>query len=140
MKQRVLFVCEANPSLAIMAEAFLRAMAGNDFNVASAAVRPEPAEAAARQVMKAHDLDIDGIEPSALDAVRGQPWEYLIVLGEHESQSEFPAAQHRWRWSVEVPASGDRAGYERAAKRLVDDLRQFLDQTGSSARATGAEY
>ena len=52
MKRRVLFVCTANSARSLMAEALLRDMAGDRFEVASAGTEPTSPHPMALQVLE----------------------------------------------------------------------------------------
>ena len=51
MKRRVLFVCTANSARSLMAEALLRELAGDQFEVASAGTEPDKPHPMALQVL-----------------------------------------------------------------------------------------
>src|SRR5690554_662346 len=80
MKRRVLFVCTANSARSIMAEALLRHMAGDQFEVASAGTQPTEPHPLAIQVLSEAGIATDGLHSKPLAELKGQYWDYLITL------------------------------------------------------------
>jgi|SRR5271165_3840580 len=81
-KPLVLFVCKHNTGRSQMAEAFLRRIAGDDIEVASAgtiaADRPDPAVVAA---MAEADVDISAARPKLLDPAVVARANRIITMG-----------------------------------------------------------
>ncbi len=61
MKRRVLFVCTANSARSLMAEALLRDMAGDRFEVASAGTEPTRPHPMALQVLEEAGISTEGL-------------------------------------------------------------------------------
>jgi len=59
-KPKVLFLCTGNRARSQMAEAFLRRYAGDQFDVYSAGLEPEPIHPYVYKVMREVGLDLDG--------------------------------------------------------------------------------
>lgn len=136
MTQRVLFVCTANAARSVMAEAFLRSVAGNHFEVASAGTSPGPLRTETVRTLQNHGIDIENRQPQGIDTVASQHWDYVITLC-NEAQSCLPSlsdAAYHLHWSIADPSAApegaerDRA-FEQAAEHIQDNIRQFLDQT-----------
>jgi len=77
---RVLFVCTHNSARSQMAEAMLRAFAGDTFEAFSggteaAAIRPE-----AMRVMNELGMDISGQRSKTLEEFRGQTFDWFITV------------------------------------------------------------
>ena len=117
-----------------MAEALLRSMAGDRFEVASAGmeateVRPETVEA-----MRKRGIDISDHTSKTLDRFVGQPWDYVItVCGDAiEACPIFPGAKHRVHWSIDDPSSvhgpGRQVAFDRAADAIEGRLRAWLQE------------
>lgn len=81
-KPLVLFVCKHNTGRSQMAEAFLRNLAGDDVEVASAgtiaADRPDPGVVAA---MAEVGIDISAAQPKLLDPALVDRADYIITMG-----------------------------------------------------------
>jgi arsenate reductase len=119
-----------------MAEGFLRAMAGDRFEVASAGterteVRPEAIEA-----MRRYGIDISVHTSKTLDQFLEQPWDYVITVCDDASEAcpVFAGAKHRLHWSVPDPSTvkgPDRqAAFDHAAAAIEDRLRRWLESRG----------
>src|SRR5437764_10061205 len=105
-RRRVLFLCTHNSARSQMAEGFLRHLAGDRFEVASAGteqpeVRPEAIEA-----MRKRGIDISGHTSKTLDRYLGEPWDYVITVCDdaNETCPIFPGARHRLHWSFPDPS------------------------------------
>ncbi len=138
-KLRVLFVCVHNSARSQMAEAFLRAFAGDSFEVESAGL--EPAEAVNPLVVEAMaelGFDLSGRKPkSAFELFRqGRLYDYVISVCEDggERCPVFPGLTRRWHWPFPDPARVTGTREERLAQvRAIRDQirakveRPFLD-------------
>jgi len=109
MKRRVLFVCTANSARSLMAEALLRDLAGDRFEVASAGTEPTRPHPKALQVLEEAGIPTEGLHSKRLADVREQYWDYVITLCE-KAASECgtvcqPAQQIAWDFADPVPAN-----------------------------------
>jgi arsenate reductase len=116
-KQRVLFICTHNSARSQMAEAFLRHVAGDRYEVASAgteatAVRPE-----AIAVMAEIGVDISSQTSKTLDRYRGEPWDFVITVCDdaNETCPVFPGATTRSHWNCPDPSKTMGSAAERLA-------------------------
>jgi protein-tyrosine-phosphatase/DNA-binding transcriptional ArsR family regulator len=141
----VLFVCTGNSSRSPMAEALLRHRAGTRVQAASAGIRPKPLHPDAVAVMRdRYRIDITGHRPTHVEAVVGQPFDYVISLCDkaREACPEFPSRPGLIHWSIPDPAAGEGglAGYpafERAAAELDTRIRFLLPILVQEALAAG---
>lgn len=120
-----------------MAEGFLRQMAGDRFEVASAGteatgVRPEAIEA-----MRRRGIDISGQTSKTLDGFLNEPWEYVITVCDdaNEACPVFPGAKHRLHWSFPDPSRVHgperQAAFDRVADEIEARLKEWLDGLAS---------
>lgn len=109
MKRRVLFVCTANSARSLMAEALLRDMAGDRFEVASAGTEPTRPHPMALQVLAEAGISTEGLHSTQLADVQGQYWDYVITLCEKAADECGrvcpPAQQIAWDFADPVPAN-----------------------------------
>ncbi|MBL3823298.1 MULTISPECIES: metalloregulator ArsR/SmtB family transcription factor [Marinobacter] len=109
MKRRVLFVCTANSARSLMAEALLRDMAGDRFEVASAGTEPTRPHPMALQVLEEAGISTEGLHSKQLADVQGQYWDYVITLCEKAANECGtvcqPAQQIAWDFADPVPAN-----------------------------------
>lgn len=132
MKERVLILCTHNSARSQMAEGFLRQMAGDRFEVASAGteqtqVRPEAVDA-----MKKHGIDISHHTSKTLNRFLGEPWDYVITVCDQAKEScpVFPGATHRLHWSFPDPSvvqgRGRQSTFDAVANAIQDQVQHWL--------------
>ena len=136
MKEKVLFVCAHNSARSQIAEAFLKQMAGDRFEVESAGLEPGELNPLAIGVMQEIGIDISQNKTkSVFDFYKqGKRYDYVITVCD-ESQAQkcpvFPgtAATRRIHWSFDDPASFQGTWEEKLEKtRAVrDQISQRID-------------
>lgn len=137
---RVLFVCTHNSARSQMAEGFLRAMAGERFEVASAGTEATRVHPLAIRAMDEVGIDLTGHTSKTLDIFLGQPWDYVITVCDsaNERCPVFPGGTTRIHWSFDDPsqAAGSDADRLEQFRRVRDEihatLREWLAEHGSS--------
>ena len=127
---RVLILCTGNSARSQMAEGFLRDMAGDRVEVASAGVAPTQVRPEAIEAMKEIGIDISNHRSKSVDELITQAFDYVITVCDNANQHcpMFPGACRRVHWSVEDPAAveGDDKIRLAAFRRVRDDLRERL--------------
>ena len=129
IRPRVLCICSENCCRTQMAEAFLRDMAGEDFEALSAGAEatsglaPE-AVAAMREV----GIDISGYETKKVDPFLRERMSYVITLCDRQIERTcplFPGAVWRLSWPVEDPATARTRDEHRLMVRCArDEIRE----------------
>jgi len=128
-KKKVLFVCVHNSARSQMAEAFLKQMAGDRFEVESAGLEPGKLNPTVVEVMKEAGIDISQNKTkSVFDFFKqGKKYDYVVtVCAESEAQKcpIFPgtAVTQRIHWGFNDPSSFQGSQDERMEKtRQVRD-------------------
>ena len=122
-RPRVLFLCTHNSATSQIAEGFLRAIAGDRFDVSSAGTEATCVHPLAIRVMDEVGIDFAGHTSKTLDAVLGQPWDYVITLCDsaNERCPVFLARTVRIHWSFDDPSQAagtdeDRLGVFRRVR------------------------
>jgi arsenate reductase len=114
-----------------MAEGFLRAMAGDRFEVESAGTEATAVRPLAARVMAEAGVDLGGHSSKTLDRFVGQPWDFVITVCDsaHESCPVFPAAAARLHWSFPDPsrATGSEAEQLAVFRAVRDAIKRRLD-------------
>ena len=130
MKERVLFLCTHNSARSQMAEGFLRHLAGDRFEVASAGteqttVRPEAIEA-----MRKRGIDISRHTSKTLERFLGQHWDYVITVCDQANEAcpIFSGARHRLHWSFPDPSAVHGEGRQAAFNEAADAIRRRLQE------------
>jgi arsenate reductase len=125
-RQRVLFLCTHNSARSQMAEGFLRAMAGDRFEVASAGTEATAVRPLATQVMSEVGVDLSGHSSKTLDQFVAQPWDFVITVCDsaNERCPVFPAAAKRLHWSFPDPSRA--TGTDEAKLAVFRDVRDAI--------------
>lgn len=128
MKRRVLFVCTANSARSLMAEALLRQVAGDQFDVASAGTEPSEPHPLALQVLREAGIATEGLHSKALSGLQDKYWDYVITLCEKaasECQGVCANAQ-QIAWDFPDPVPGNRhALFALTLKELKERINLF---------------
>ncbi|MEW6757739.1 MAG: arsenate reductase ArsC [Acidobacteriota bacterium] len=133
-KPVVLFLCTGNSCRSQMAEAFLRALAGDRYECHSAGTDPAPAvHPAAVRVMAEKGYDLSGARPKGLKTYLGKlPVAVLITVCDTASRncpSLWPGVRERLHWPFEDPAL--HAGNEAST---LDKFREVRDRIEERVR------
>lgn len=125
-----------------MAEGFLRALAGDRFDVASAGTEATRVHPLAIRAMEEVGIDLRGHTSKTIDAFLGERWDYVITVCDsaNERCPMFPGGTTRIHWSFDDPsqAAGTEADRLEKCRRIRDEihakLREWLaDQEKSSS-------
>lgn len=133
-KLRVLFLCTHNSARSQMAEGFLRAMAGERFEVASAGTEATRVHPLAIRAMQEVGIDLTVHTSKTIDAFLSQPWDYVITVCDsaNERCPMFPGGTTRIHWSFDDPsqAAGTEANrlekFRRIRDEIITRLRRWL--------------
>jgi len=127
-KKRVLFVCVHNSARSQMAEAFLKQLAGDQFEVESAGLEPGKLNPVVVDAMKEIGIDISGNKTqgvqSLLDA--GKTYDYIFTVCD-EAQAErcplFSGGGKRMHIGF-----ADPSGFSGTPEEKLEQTRQVRDQ------------
>jgi arsenate reductase len=124
-KQRVLFLCTHNSARSQMAEGFLRRLAGDRFEVASAGTEATRVHPLAAQAMAEVGVDLSQHRSKVVDQFLDQTWDYVITVCDaaNEACPVFPNKSNRLHWSFPDPSQA--TGSE---KQRLDVFRTVRDQ------------
>ena len=130
--KRVLFLCTGNSCRSHMAEAFLRALGGDRFEVFSAGAKPAGfVHPLAVQAMQELNIDISRHTSKSLDAFRGQKFDYVITVCDsaREACPTYAGATEQLHWSFDDPAQAQGSDEQQMAafRRVRDEIRQRLE-------------
>lgn len=126
-KQRVIFLCTGNSARSQMAEAFLRRMAGDHFEVYSAGLEPKGVNPLTVEVMAEIGYDLTGARSKSVSEFLGKGlFQYLITVchqAEQNCPTAWPGVNQRLHWSFEDPAA-----FEGSHEARLEKFRQGRDQ------------
>lgn len=125
---RVLFVCVGNSARSIMAEALLRQIGGETYEVHSAGSAPKGINPLTLRTLERAGLTVDGLRSKSLDEYTGQRFDYVITLCEEAQEAcpVFPGVQDALHWSYDDPAAAEGSDDERA--RAFDRVFRQLSE------------
>lgn len=137
-KRRVLVLCTHNSARSQMAEGFLRALAGDRFEVASAGTEATRVHPLAIRAMGEVGIDLGAHTSKTLDRVLDQRWDYVITVCDsaNERCPLFLSHTTRIHWSFEDPlraAGGEDAQlavFRRVRDEIADRLGCWLVEQG----------
>ncbi len=123
---RVLFLCTGNSARSQMAEAILRHLGEQRFEVYSAGT----AEASqvnpfALEVLREMNIDTSMLYPKNVKMFLGQRFDLVITVCDNARQTcpFFPGARQQWHWSLEDPASFHGTYFE-----MIEKFREIRDK------------
>ena len=128
MRRSVLFLCTGNSCRSQMAEGWLRHLAGDRFDVASAGTHPVGLNPRAVTVMKEVGIDLSRHRSTRVDELMGRRFDSVITVCDHAKETcpTFPGATSVLHWSFDDPA--DAQGEEEARlavfRRVRDEIAQ----------------
>ncbi len=109
-----------------MAEAFLRALAGERFEVASAGTEATRVHPLAIQAMREVGIDLAGHMSKSLDPLLDKPWAYVITVCDdaNERCPVFPGRTTRIHWNFDDPSRVTGTDQERLKtfRRVRDEI------------------
>lgn len=127
MKRRVLFLCTGNSARSQMAEALLRKLAGEHFDIHSAGTEPrEQVHPLAVKAMAEIGLDISQARPKDLAGYCDEPWDFVITVCDRANEGcpVFPVPHDRVHWSFSDPAAA--AGTEEQRLQVFRKIRDEI--------------
>jgi len=138
MRPRVLFLCTHNSARSQMAEGWLRHLAGDRFDVASAGTEATRVHSLAIRAMREVGIDLGAHHSKTLDTLLDHPWDYVITVCDsaNERCPLFPGRTTRIHWSFDDPsqAPGDEDQRLQTFRRVRDEvqtrLRDWLADAG----------
>jgi len=130
----VLILCTGNSARSQMAEALLRAKAGEAFEVVSAGTEPAPrVHPLAVDAMREVGMDISAARPKDVGAFLGRvPIRHLITVchdADRRCPNAWPGVATRVHWPIEDPAAfrGDEEATRARFREVREQLSHRLD-------------
>lgn len=131
-RKRVLILCTGNSARSQMAEALLRDVAGDKFEVASAGTIASFVRPQAIAVMAEIGIDISGHRSKGLDEYLATPFDFVITVCDNAAENcpVFPGTARRIHWGFDDPAeaTGTDAEVLGTFRRVRDEIRTRLKQ------------
>ena len=104
-KKRVLFICTGNSVRSQMAEALLKSLGSEKFEVFSAGITPAGVHRLTKQVMGEIGISMDGHHSQHVSEYESNSFDFVIPLCEVAALScpEFPGNNQRINWYIDDP-------------------------------------
>jgi arsenate reductase (thioredoxin) len=136
IKPKVLFLCPANACRSQMAEAFLRHLAGDRFEVVSAGAKPTQVNPDAVRVMREIGVDMSRHHSKDSKEFFGQRFQFVITVCDkaREKCPIFPGAIWMFDWIEDDPVAVTGTEAQRLAifRRVRDEIgehvREFISK------------
>lgn len=135
IKRRVLFVCIHNSARSQMAEAWLKHLCGDYFDVQSAGLEPGKLNPLVVEVMKEAGIDISGKQTQGVFDLfkRGERFAYVIAVCDGASAEKcpiFPGAFERIHWSFPDPSQVTGTTEEKLAqiRPIRDEIKAQIER------------
>lgn len=134
--KRVLFLCTGNSCRSQMAEGFLRSLAGDCYEVASAGTAPAGLNPMTVEVMREAGIDVSAQRSKHLDEVASLFFDHVITVCDaaREACPHFPGASSVEHWSFDDPAAVTgtleqrRSAFRDVRDRIAERIRRFARQ------------
>jgi arsenate reductase len=137
MKKRVLFLCTGNSARSQMAEALLRSLAGNKYEVFSAGTHPKGVHPLTIEAMHAIGIDISRQTSKDVNIYSGQQFDYVITVCDRAKQAcpVFPGSVPiDWGFDDPADTTGSHEEQLKTFKQVRDEimsrLRLFVLENG----------
>jgi arsenate reductase (thioredoxin) len=134
-QKSVLFVCVHNSARSQMAEAFLKKLGGERFEVESAGLEPAPINPLAIEAMREVGIDISANRTQDVFELfkAGRKYDYVITVCDEASGQRcplFPGKAERLHWSFPDPSAFARSHVEKLKlmRMLRDDIKKIVQE------------
>ena len=124
--RRVLFICTGNSARSQMAEALLRQLGSDNFEVYSAGIKPKSeVNPYALEVLRERGISTKGLHPKLVNEFVNKEIDFVVTVCDRAKQScpHFPGAKHIEHWSLEDPAEVQGSNEE-----ILEAFRETRDE------------
>jgi arsenate reductase len=125
-KTWVLFLCTHNSARSQMAEGYLRSIAGDQYEVASAGTEPARVHPLAIRAMQEVGIDISGHTAKPVKPFLGDVWHYVITVCDHANEYcpivPFPSQRLHWGFPDPSQATGTEEDRLQVFRRVRGEI------------------
>ncbi|MEI9476647.1 MAG: arsenate reductase ArsC [Deltaproteobacteria bacterium] len=129
--KKILFICTGNSIRSQMAEGFMKALGGEDWNVQSAGVLPSYVHPLAVRVMMEIGIDISDQKSKSVDKFVNEAFDIIITLCDNAAAScpTFPGQGKRLHWPIEDPVGAMGSTEERLVlfRKARDQIKKKIE-------------
>ncbi len=134
-KKKVLFICVHNSARSQMAEAFLKQMAGDRFEVESAGLEPGTLNPLVIEVMREIGIDISQNKTKSVFNFykQGKQYDYVITVCDESQAAKcpvFPGVVQQLHWGFDDPSTFKGSWQEKLEKtrQVRDEIKQKIEK------------
>lgn len=132
--KKVLFLCVHNSARSQMAEAYLRKLGGNDFEVESAGLEPGTLNPYVVRALKEDGIDISGKTTQSVFELykAGRRYSYVVTVCSREATERcpiFPGQTVRLHWPFADPAA-----FRGSDDEIMTQVREVRDAIREKVR------
>jgi arsenate reductase (thioredoxin) len=135
LEKNILFLCEDNACLSLMAESMAKHMSPPKIRVFSAGIRPGRIPPEVRRVLQEIGVELSGSSTKSVDQVPSKDIDLVVSFGDASEQcSSLPSKAKVEKWSIPNPmrASGESSAILSAYRHGRDEIDKrvaalFLD-------------
>ena len=124
--KHVLFICTGNSARSQMAEALLRYLGGEDYEVYSAGTQPKAkVNPFAIEVLKERGIPTDGFYPKSVNMYIDHEIDLVVTVCDRAKQTcpHFPGAKKIQHWSITDPAT-----FHGSNEEILASFREIRDE------------
>ncbi|MDQ7081627.1 MAG: arsenate reductase ArsC [Aquificota bacterium] len=140
-RRRILFLCTHNSARSIMAEAIMRHMMGDAWEVHSAGTEPSGVNPVALKVLEEAGIDTDGLKSKSLEEFTGQRFDVVVTLCDSSKDAcpHFPGADTHIHRPFPDPSSVAGPPEEKieAFRKVRDEISRWLEEVFGEGKAVG---
>ncbi len=127
-KKRVLILCTGNSARSQLAEALLRHIAGDRFEVASAGVKPTAVKPEVKEVLDEVGIGSDDLWSKSVDVFAEQKFDHIITVCDNANENcpVFPGKAARTHCGIDDPAAVGLPERLNAFRGVRDELLERL--------------
>jgi arsenate reductase (thioredoxin) len=135
LERNILFLCEDNACLSLMAESMAKHMSPPKIRVFSAGIRPGRIPPEVRRVLQEIGVELSGSSTKSVDQVPSKDIDLVVSFGDASEQcNSLPTKAKVEKWSIPNPmrAAGESSAVLSAYRRGRDEIDKrvaalFLD-------------
>ena len=129
-KRRVLFVCTANSARSLIAEAMLRSLAGDEFEVFSAGTHPTGVDGRALDALNRQGIDTRGLTSKSVDTfLNSTPFDFVITVCDKARQecAEMKGVAETLHWNIPDPKTRtDSDPFFKTVLEIGERIKMFV--------------
>jgi arsenate reductase len=130
---RVLFICTGNSARSQMAEALLKHLSNDDYEVFSGGTKPQSqVNPFAIEVLKERGISTEGLHTKSVTEFVDKEIDLVVTVCDRAKQTcpYFPGAKRTEHWSLEDPAA-----FQGSREEILAVFRETLDEIEKRIRA-----